>query len=312
MKYKKKRRRSRRRPELSVSQILAWADAYHDRWGVWPGVYSGPVRGRSEESWRKLDSALRLGLRGLPGGSSLARLLAEQRGVRNSASLPRIRVAQILGWADAHFARTGAWPKETSGPIPEAPGENWFAVDRALRAGVRGLKGGSSLARLLAEKRKVRNIHHLPRLTVKQILAWADAFRRRRGFWPSSHSGSVDGVRGETWSGVNAALQAGRRGFPGGSSLARLLARQRGARNPKAPPRLTVKKILLWADDYHARTDEWPSRKSGPIPQAEGETWAMIDRALSKGKRGLPGTASLFRLLRDKRGVEARAGAARP
>ena len=43
-----------------------------------------------------------------------------------------------------------------SGQIPEAPGENWQMVENALCKGLRGLAGGSSLARLLAEKRGSR------------------------------------------------------------------------------------------------------------------------------------------------------------
>jgi hypothetical protein len=31
-----------------------------------------------DEKWRNIDNALRYGLRGLPGGSSLAKLLAEK------------------------------------------------------------------------------------------------------------------------------------------------------------------------------------------------------------------------------------------
>jgi hypothetical protein len=46
--------------------------------------------------------ALRLGLRGLPGGSSLARLLDEQRRVRNVKNLPPLTEEQILAWADEH------------------------------------------------------------------------------------------------------------------------------------------------------------------------------------------------------------------
>jgi hypothetical protein len=41
-----------------------------------------------------------------------------------------------------------------SGPIPEAPGENWHAVNLALYNGHRGLRGGSSLAKLLKGSRK--------------------------------------------------------------------------------------------------------------------------------------------------------------
>jgi hypothetical protein len=64
-----------------------------------------------------------------------------------------LTVEQILAWADAHRARTGGWPRIGSGPIADAPGENWNAVDTALRVGCRGLPGGDSLPRLLAEHR---------------------------------------------------------------------------------------------------------------------------------------------------------------
>src|SRR5262245_35930304 len=50
------------------------------------------------------DAALRLGLRGLPGGSSLARLLAARRGVRNHLDLPPLTVTKVLAWADRYRA----------------------------------------------------------------------------------------------------------------------------------------------------------------------------------------------------------------
>ncbi len=291
-----KRRRRGGRPKLSLSQILAWADAFHARTGRWPNLHSGAIPGSFGESWRKVDSALRLGLRGLARGPSLAQLLAQRRGARNQTNIPPLSLNKILTWADTFFRQHGVWPKETSGRIPDAPGETWLAVDRALRVGVRGLKGGTSLARLLEGRRKVRNIQNLPRLTERQILAWADAHHRRTGTWPTSQSGPIARAPGETWSGVNAALRAGRRGFPGGDSLPRLLAKHRGVRNPKAPPALSLARIREWAERFRRRTGTWPTRKSGAIPEAPGETWAMIDRALREGQRGLPGRMSLYRL----------------
>jgi hypothetical protein len=62
---------------------------------------------------------------------------------------PRLREEQVLLWADAHHARTGRWPTRKSGPVREAPGENWSAVICALWAGYRGLPGGDTLRRLL-------------------------------------------------------------------------------------------------------------------------------------------------------------------
>jgi hypothetical protein len=294
------------RTTLYISQILAWADAYRKRTGSWPNLNSGRISGALDETWRRVDSALRIGLRGLPGGSSLARLLAEQRGVRNPSSLPRLTIKQVLDWADAHHKRTGAWPISESGPIPGAAGETWKAIDHALRLGMRRLPGGSSLSRLLAKRRGVRNIQDLPRLSLEQILAWADAHHDRTGTWPTSDSGPIAGTSGETWSAVNAALQKGRRGFPGRSSLARLLAKTRGVRNPKQPSQLSVELILQCADAYQRRHGSWPTRNSGPIAEMDGETWAMIDRALARRQRGLRRKSSLYRLLKKQRSVELR------
>ena len=117
---------------------------------------SGPLPEAPGDSWQRLDALLRRGGRGLPGGSSLAQLLARRRRVRNPAAPPPLSIRQILKWADAHHRRTGTWPKADSGPIPEAPGETWTAVAHALQRGTRSLSGHSSLARLLAAHRGVR------------------------------------------------------------------------------------------------------------------------------------------------------------
>lgn len=125
------------------------------------------------QRWSAINAALQKGLRGLQGGSSLARLLAARRGVRNKKGLPHLTVRQILRWPDAYYATHGAWPqpKTKPGGIPGTNGETWLAVDTALRVGQRGLPGGSSLPQVLADHRGVRNIADLPPLPVEQVLA---------------------------------------------------------------------------------------------------------------------------------------------
>src|SRR6266852_3063717 len=154
---KRKRRPIPRKPEFTIDQILAWADTYHAKAGRWPTAKSGRILDSLGEKWIHVDTALRKGHRGLPGGSSMARFLAERRGVRNLAALPPLRIRQILGWADAHHRRFNEWPTPFSGPVADAPGEIWSAVKAALANGRRGLRGGSSLAQLLANHRGVRN-----------------------------------------------------------------------------------------------------------------------------------------------------------
>ncbi len=141
-------------PDLEIEQILSWADAHFARTGEWPTADSGAVVDAGREKWANIDAALRLGMRSLERGSSLARLLQHHRGVRNRKDLPALTVEEILCWADAHHRRKGQWPQSRSGAIPEAPGETWMAVEMALAHGQRGMPGGTSLARLIAEQRQ--------------------------------------------------------------------------------------------------------------------------------------------------------------
>lgn len=72
---------------LSAAQILAWADTYHARTGRWPARNSGPVPEAPGQTWATVNQALAAGARGLPGGDTLARLLARHgRGVREALS----------------------------------------------------------------------------------------------------------------------------------------------------------------------------------------------------------------------------------
>jgi hypothetical protein len=194
---------------LTVREILAWATAHREATGKWPTKSSGGVAGARFETWLGVDQALRNGLRGLPGGGSLAQLLAEKHSVRNVKDLPPLCEEQILKWADEHRERTGSWPTKDSGAIPGIRGEKWESIDMALRKGARALPGGSSLAKLLAERRGVRNRMQLPPLTEEQILEWADAFHERTGAWPTAKSGPITDAPGETWLAVQMALRNG-------------------------------------------------------------------------------------------------------
>jgi hypothetical protein len=158
---------------------------------------------------------------------------------------PKLTVAQILRWADAHRRRTGEWPTCRSGVIPGAPGESWAKADEALRCGRRGLPVGGSLALLLSERRGRRTRVALPPLTEAQILAWADAHHRQTGRWPSTSSGPVAGVAGEHWMTINSALRDGLRGLPGGDSLSRLLVRHGRRRGPDGPNAWTAEEDEL-------------------------------------------------------------------
>lgn len=290
-------------PDLTIKQILKWVDAHHKKTGGWPIRDSGDVLGTSDEKWSNIEAALYQGLRSLPGGSSLAQLLAEKRGVPNRLALPKLTVKQILKWADAHHKRTGQWPIRDSGDVLDAPGEKWSMIVGALSRGLRGLPGGSSLAQLLAEKRGVRNRLAVPKLTIKQILKWADAHYKETHQWPNPKSGAVLDAPGEDWRSINSCLYNGARGLVGNLSLPKLLAEQRGVRNKKGLPKLTIAQILQWADAHYKKTGKWPKTTSGEVLDAPGEKWGNIENALRQSRRGLPGGSSLAQLLAENRGV---------
>jgi hypothetical protein len=348
-------------PPYTAGQILAWADAHYARHGEYPTRKSGKIPEAPGETWSAVETALYKGTRGLPGGSTLKQLLAQERGVRNPRGLPPLSTQQILSWADAHYCRHGAYPTIKSGPVEDAPGENWFRISDSLRLGLRGVPRGyllehgadapppsGSLLQLLIAEGRLRSKGKLgpkaPRqscrvrkpLTEDLILKWADAYYRRHGKWPKHMSGPIPeatslqepGQTGVTWASVHTALYLGQRGLPGGDSLARLLKRQRGARNHRDLPRLTIEQILSWADAYRKQHGRYPngktrgpivdapqgyqlehgSRADAPLPAHHGadappqpETWHGINAALRSGFRGLPAGNSLARLLDEHR-----------
>lgn len=72
---------SAERRTLTVDGVLQLFDAFHGEHGVYPTCLDPrPVPGLTDR-WGNIDMALRLGLRGLSGGSSISRLLALHRGV---------------------------------------------------------------------------------------------------------------------------------------------------------------------------------------------------------------------------------------
>ena len=282
---------------MTLEQILAWADAHHAAEGTWPNYLSGNVVGAPGETWITVDNKLRKGGRGLPGGSSLARLLADHRGTRYRNEVETLSVEQVLAWADAYHATHGRWPDYESGQVDPARRETWCAINSALTNGRRGFPGGTSLARLLIEHRGPEASNRPSRISVEQVLAWADAHHAATGRWPHQASGPVTDAPHITWAKIDGALVSGTRGLPRGSTLRQLLDEHRGVRHHRRLPNLTVDQILAWADQYHVVHHCWPRRDSGVIPGSGDETWERIDQALRRGLRGLAGKMSLKKLI---------------
>jgi hypothetical protein len=229
-----------RRAALTADIIFKYAQAHHRQTGRWPHRRSGKVIGSPGETWTGLDSALKVGSRGIRGGSSLHQLLVE-RGVLSPWWKGPLVARQILAWADDFHEAHGHWPFYSSGLVNTRSRLTWDTIDKALKWGRHGLPGGSSLPWFLNEHRGIfLGMKHRPHRTraeklldVKMIRAWARAHHRRTGEWPQRDTGPIPKSGGQTWVAVNAALRLGYRGLPGGSSLAKIF----GARPPGPKPK---------------------------------------------------------------------------
>ncbi|HWL94457.1 MAG TPA: hypothetical protein VNT79_13090 [Phycisphaerae bacterium] len=301
---------------MAAAQIIQWADDHHKRFGEWPSKKSGQIATAPGRTWARIDHALYRGRCGLPSGMTLKRLLHERRGtLYPSLRKNELTIGQILAWADDHHRRTGHWPTARSGVVATNPSETWTSIDRALADGRRVAKSpvteafarrgeSMSLPRLLRQERKVlRSVHRGTPLSQGQILSWADAYRRKTGEWPTSKSGTIpQSPDDDTWSSVNRALNEGKRGLPARGSLALLLQDSGRQRHVGRPPPVTVEQVLRWADQHHARTGKWPTTSDRAIPSSLGETWMSVSKALARGSRGLPKTP-LALLLTERRGI---------
>jgi hypothetical protein len=160
---------------------------------------------------------------------------------------------------------------------------------------MRGLKGGSSLFRVLVDHHHIGLHRRLPAITVAQIFDWADAHFEKFAQPPSQTSGRIPKTR-VTWGAIDQMLVDGYRGLPGGSSLSLLLDGRYPVRS-RHPPPLKIKDILVWAKAYHRKHKKWPTQKSSGFAGNSGITWGAVHQALRGGYRGLPGGLSLARVL---------------
>jgi hypothetical protein len=214
---------------LTVKQILRWADGHHRVTGRWPTSRCGVVLNQPDRTWEGVNTALRKGTCGMPGGDSLNRLLERHRGKTDlRVAMPDLTLKQVLKWADSHRAITGRWPWRECGPVLDCPGISWATIDSRMGTGEWELPRGTTLAKWLL---KVRDVWDggKPRLTEALVVRWAQEHFDRTGRWPVTMSGPVQGHPGENWAAIDVAIRNKRRGFPQRSSLRQILRSRFGA-----------------------------------------------------------------------------------
>ena len=301
---------------------------------------SGPtVQAAPDQTWGAIDQALRQGRRGLPGGSSLGRLLVQHRGPEARWQPPRLTVELILAWADQHFARTGDWPTENSGAIPETPGDTWSKIELCFARRAAGCRKRTRWAPSgrpsgeAASRRSTALDHRQiapgpmpitpppadgPQSTPAPssmcrddldehplcALSWESGSARRHDALPGARRpqataqtptdaradpdlgrGPSEGHRRLARRRVRSDRRGPRRDLvqhqqvpaPRASrtrrrtSLVRALGRRSNPVIRRTHTKLTVTQILAWADAHHAATGKWPSQYSGLIPEAPGD-----------------------------------------
>ena len=294
---------------LSVEIIVEAAVQFHARTSEWPTqltkerILEGPLK---DMAWSAINAALRVGSRGLPGGSSLPIELEIAGHRKNQKKHGDISLEQILKAAVQFHARTSEWPsRATKERIPDGALKDmtWLAINSALRDGSRGLPRGSSLADELEIAGHKKNQHKQADITVEQIEEAAVQFHGNTGKWPSCYTKErilVGPLKDTTWGTIQSILYKGGRGLPGGSSLADVLQNAGHKKNQKKQADITMEQIVEAAIQFHGRTNKSPSQSTkelileGPLKDT---TWSAINSALRDGSRGLPRGSSLADVL---------------
>lgn len=196
-----------------------------------------------------------------------------------SEVLPKSSLTEqyILDLGRVHFKTHGVWPNPKAGGPAGDSGENWTALNAALRAGYRGLPGGSSLRKLFEEKKVL--------WTEEKVRGWAEAYFSENGAWPNVNSGQVSESPKHTWKAVSAALWTGAYGLPGGSSLRRFL--NSGINKDD----LSIEEVKKWVSDYIKENGIAPTSNCGSIIGTK-ETWRTVYSAFERKNRGIPHSAS--------------------
>lgn len=133
---------------LSKEMIIAEARAVHALHGVLPTRRTTLPLPTLHTTWEAINVALQRGLRGLPGGNSLSKLLQPLRaelGLDQTLSEPA-----ILAAARTFHHEHGRLPSQlTTDPVPGMPGESWSKIHGAGQLGLRGLQKGRTLSKIL-------------------------------------------------------------------------------------------------------------------------------------------------------------------
>jgi len=214
------------KPPLNMPLVKKAISSFYKEHGIHPNGASGDATAYFgySETWGAVQSALKKGYRGLPGGKTLVEVaiqmgLHQKREPLTKAILRRA----IHKFYDEH----GFPPTAESGDATAYFGYQvmWRTIDSCIRYGNRGLSKGGSLAQVVRDM-KLRLVK--PPLSEEIVGQAISSFRSDHGKIPHEKSGDATAYFGypETWSAVGSCCRLGLRGLPGGTTLAKMAKRR--------------------------------------------------------------------------------------
>ena len=282
--------------KLSNKKILDLTKQHFEKTGLYPTSNSDWIL-EGKDSWSTISVALNRGFRGLPGGSSLAKLLHAHNLKANLGARKYPSKEEIVEAAKEYKTqdKNSKLPTSKSGPFPNPNylDLTWGAINSAIAKGSIEYTKAKTLTDLWVLEFGSRNINNLEDLSEEQILQWCDKYQEDHPNkkFPSNQSVPIVTMGTETFMSIDTAIRENRRGLTGLVSLAHLLFKKRGKRTNKNLPKIKIKQIKVWMIAWHNHYQKWPTASDGEIPNTGGEKWSNINATLHRGGRGWPKTS---------------------
>lgn len=291
--------RKRAIPRLTVEEIQLAALKHLCQTGSLPSSASRePAPSIPGCTWHSINNAAFYGLRGLPQ-SSLSAILAPLRIITEE---------ELRSAALEYFQHTGRFPSAGSqGTVSGLPSETWRTMAHAMSSGRCLNSSAQGISEFMRPLRKQHNAPaqgvppgtlRKPLLNEDSVRAAARDFFRLHGRLPTHHSREpIPSLPNETWPGINFAGQNGSRGLSEGRTVSKILAPLRAELGIDPP--LSEAGIVAAAQEFHRLNGRLPNSgdSSQRPPGLPRDTWCILNHALSRGLRGLPGGTTLAKLL---------------
>lgn len=139
------------RLKLTEKMIKNEIISFYSKFGKYPTSQSKENKPFGS-TWMSINGALRSGSRGLEGDSSLYKLVCEISD-KHVGNLNKTEIIREIALFNKKFKKCPTKRSKENKPF----GSTWGNIDDSLRKGFRGLKGGSSLSKLVKEVIKDSN-----------------------------------------------------------------------------------------------------------------------------------------------------------